>query len=109
MDTSLLEWILTRYMLHIFLIIVCLIWALYDPSHQIYEPPKVSIHILDESRWKFSSPDYAPASIGQSIWHLGINRNIDQLDAMRRPIKNPLWDDLDSLLDEWELKLNDSN
>lgn len=98
MDTSLFDWVIGRYWVQMILVIICLVWALFDPDSQSYEPPHINLEILDSIKWKFAVPDYEPTSVGEEIWLLGINRNLIQLETMKKPT-GPLWKTMDSLLD----------
>lgn len=108
-EISLMEWAMGRYMIPMLLIILCLVWLFDDTEPHSYEPPHINLHILDSTKWKFAEPDYSPSSIGEEVWHLGINRNLIQLETMQKPIRSPLWDSLDSLLDQWEQDMTNSD
>jgi len=106
-NETLVMWAVNRYSMHMGIILMCLWWAFYDPKHSSYEPPHIDLDILDSTKWKFAESGFTPVSIGEEMWHLGINRNLIQLEAIRKPT-SPLRKTMDSLLDQLKQDMTDS-
>jgi hypothetical protein len=105
MNTTLIEWIMSRGIVYISLIILCLVWMLYDTEPCSYEPRHMDLNIIDATKWQFAQIEYASSSIRDSIWQLGISRTLDQLESIRKPT-GLLWDSLDPLLDQLKRDLD---